>query len=188
MDEGRRFQGPYGFEPVQPPTFGLGMCCDGSDSLALVRALSGLLARVNNRMLTYRRLQRLWRTQIWPFAGTFATRLGGFEPPTRGFEVNASGLVPPCEACRRRVVERNRLGAARGLWGAVVDSVLTRPGAGWAALEPRTVPRRTLIHWPSPLDLVPDAAIRDSVSHQCCARARESSEATVPRGARPASW
>ena len=32
------------------------MCCDHSDSFALTRVFSGLLARVNNRMLTPRPL------------------------------------------------------------------------------------------------------------------------------------
>jgi hypothetical protein len=48
---------------------GLGMCCDRSDSLALVRAFSGVLARVNNRMLTWRRFPRISPLRSSPFAG-----------------------------------------------------------------------------------------------------------------------
>ena len=45
---------------------GIGMCCDGSDSFAVVRALSDPLVRVNNRMSTTRRFRRVWRIRISP--------------------------------------------------------------------------------------------------------------------------
>jgi len=43
------------------------MCCDGSDSLELVRTYSGVLGWVNNRKLTQRRLPRVSRQPNRPF-------------------------------------------------------------------------------------------------------------------------
>jgi hypothetical protein len=68
--------------------------------------------------------------RIWPFAGAFATRLGGFEPPTRGLEVDARGIVVARENWAGRTVERSRFGPARPLWHLVVDPALTHSGAG----------------------------------------------------------
>jgi hypothetical protein len=67
----------YGFrlDPIAGPrsnsaTLGLTMCCDGSDPLALVRAFSGVLARVNNWKLTSGWFPRISQPTNSPFAGS----------------------------------------------------------------------------------------------------------------------
>src|ERR671918_621618 len=54
-------------------------------------------------------------------------RLGGFEPPTRGLEVDAGEVAAPREDWAGRMVGWQRLGRARTICGPVVDPTLTLP-------------------------------------------------------------
>jgi hypothetical protein len=55
-------------------------------------------------------------------------RLGGFEPPTRGLEVDADGLAGVGVTWPSRMVMGNRLASHRTLWHLPVDPLLTRRG------------------------------------------------------------
>jgi len=52
-------------------------------------------------------------------------RLGGFEPPSFGLEVDANGLAVPRGGWPGRTVERSRLGRTRAPWQTLVDPALT---------------------------------------------------------------
>ena len=88
-------------------------------------------------------------------AGNREMRLGGFEPPSFGLEVEASRLEAPDGGWSSRTVERHRLELHRALWGTVVDPALTLPVTPRIALEPRSVfPRvaaraHVRLRWPS---------------------------------------
>jgi len=57
--------------PSTAATVGFSVCCDHSDSFAPTRVFSGVLARVNNRMLLPRPLTPISRLTIRSFAGIF---------------------------------------------------------------------------------------------------------------------
>jgi hypothetical protein len=70
-------------------TLELRMCCDVSDSLVLARAFSDLLARVNNGVLTLRRLPRISLSANRRICRQSSMGREGFEPSTLGLRVDA---------------------------------------------------------------------------------------------------
>ncbi len=70
--------------PSMAATVGVSVGCDDSDSFALTRVFSGLLARVNNRMFTPRPMPRFRASTIWPFAGVLEWALKDSDLPAYG--------------------------------------------------------------------------------------------------------
>src|SRR6266496_5038662 len=118
MGSGRR----AGFEPA---TLGFGMSSGGSGSFALARVVSGVLARVNDRMLTLCGVRRISSLTNIPICSQMSMGREGFEPSTLGLRVDARALVATGDYSLQGSVERKHLGSHGVLSHGLVDLLLT---------------------------------------------------------------